>query len=241
MLLLFQTPSSSAAATSTATAAEVAAAEAATNTNSSSFAFTKLLNSVKHIKSTSHSLRGNHRSMIHSSSYCNLALLGKHFHNDKVVSHTYNTLFCETLSPLLKSTQELRMLEIGFGCGHHNHGTSALMWKSFFHMHKGPGVKLYEIDYGPSESSLKCVEDFYKSYPGTSVVEGIYLGDQGNKAFLTNTIEKIGSSGLFDIIIDDGGHNYALSHTTFEVLWPQVAPGGFFLVEDLNVYMQNDA
>lgn len=57
---------------------------------------------------------------------CALIHLGKQFGDDKFVSHTFGDLYCETMAPFRGSRVPLRMLEIGFGCGHHNHGKSAL-------------------------------------------------------------------------------------------------------------------
>lgn len=43
------------------------------------------------------------------------------------------------------------------------------------------------------------------------------------------------SGGKFDIIIDDGGHLYYQQKATFEVLWEELAPGGLYFMEDLQV------
>jgi hypothetical protein len=65
------------------------------------------------------------------------------------------------------------MLEVGFGCGHHNHGSSARMWKSFFEDRGGPGVSLYEIDFGPLLKHELCVAEFKKTYP--KICDGIFM------------------------------------------------------------------
>ena len=57
---------------------------------------------------------------------CGLIRLGKVHGDDKFVSHAFGDLYCETMAPFRSSRTPLRMLEIGFGCGHHNHGKSAL-------------------------------------------------------------------------------------------------------------------
>jgi len=38
--------------------------------------------------------------------------------------------------------------------------------------------------------------------------------------------------GKFDLIIDDGCHNGEVAEKSFSLLWPMVAPGGFYVVED---------
>lgn len=134
---------------------------------------------------------------------CPLMILGKELEDDKFYHHTYGDLYCENLMPFRISRQKLRMLEIGLGCGHHNSGRSAQgatnyqladvvantllqanhiisflfllqsVWKRFFTEDGGPGVSLYEVDYGPSEKHSKCAEKFQKNHPDTC--DGIYL------------------------------------------------------------------
>jgi predicted O-methyltransferase YrrM len=38
--------------------------------------------------------------------------------------------------------------------------------------------------------------------------------------------------GPFDLIVDDASHDGTLTRKTFEILWPRVNPGGFYVVED---------
>lgn len=39
-------------------------------------------------------------------------------------------------------------------------------------------------------------------------------------------------SPAWDLIVDDGSHNGARTAATFGMLWPRVAPGGFYVIED---------
>ena len=48
-----------------------------------------------------------------------------------------------------------------------------LVWKRYFTDDGGPGVSLYEVDFGPSEKHSKCVAKFKKNHPDTC--DGIYL------------------------------------------------------------------
>jgi Methyltransferase domain len=41
-----------------------------------------------------------------------------------------------------------------------------------------------------------------------------------------------GHSGQWDLIIDDASHNGHLTRATFALLWPMIAPGGFYVIED---------
>ena len=59
----------------------------------------------------------------------------------------------------------------------------------------------------------------------------IFIGSQENKTFLLQTTKKIGK---IDIVIDDGGHQMEQQITSFEVLFPQLAEGGVYVIEDLH-------
>jgi hypothetical protein len=61
---------------------------------------------------------------------CHLKTLGNKYAVDKVdSSHRYQGLYCTLFEPIRHFS--LDMLEIGFGCGHHVHGRSALMWNRY--------------------------------------------------------------------------------------------------------------
>jgi hypothetical protein len=44
--------------------------------------------------------------------------------------------------------------------------------------------------------------------------------------------------GPFDLIVDDGCHNGMIVEDTFDLLWPLVAPGGFYVIEDWQVALR---
>ena len=91
---------------------------------------------------------------------CPIIEIGKKIEEDKVLTHTYGEMYCELFENLChkeknkgmknkekyhslnnKNSGKLRMLEIGFGCGHHVQGVSSVLWKTYFTEH-GPGVTL---------------------------------------------------------------------------------------------------
>ena len=49
---------------------------------------------------------------------CSLVSLGERYHDDKFTNHNYQNLYCEVLRDFQRSQRKMRMLEIGFGCGH---------------------------------------------------------------------------------------------------------------------------
>eukprot|EP00002_Diphylleia_rotans_P027904 TRINITY_DN561_c0_g2_i1.p1 TRINITY_DN561_c0_g2~~TRINITY_DN561_c0_g2_i1.p1 ORF type:complete len:231 (-),score=22.99 TRINITY_DN561_c0_g2_i1:1394-2086(-) len=161
-----------------------------------------------------------------------LRRLGKQFDVDKFLGppfHSYETLYCKVVPSFLHrrqiAAQEIRMLEIGFGCGHHVHGRSALLWSQFF----GSRLRLYEIDYPVNN---KCEGEFRALHPELTNIS-LFFGDQSNTAFLDEVLQS--SGGKFHLILDDGGHTYTLTYTSFIHLWPHVVPGGFYVIEDLQV------
>jgi len=120
--------------------------------------------------------------------------------------------------------------EIGFGCGHYNHGTSAQMWKEYFNRYRSPS-QIFSIDFSPDKDVKPCIINFLSQYPLGTIIDGAFIGDQTNKTFLESVVSSTG--GNFDIIIDDGGHTYTQVLTSFEFLWPHVNKGGYYIAEDL--------
>ncbi|RYG97820.1 class I SAM-dependent methyltransferase [archaeon] len=158
---------------------------------------------------------------------CDLAGLGNNLESDKVNPyHNYQALYCDLFRHYRNSP--VRMLEIGFGCGHNVHGSSALVWNKFFSQ-----LKYYTVDYMDNTNAhtvQKCVKGFQISYPG--IVQKVWLGDQSNVTFLQQ-IAKENPEKRFDIIIDDGGHEFWQIMPSLENLWPLVSYGGYYIVEDL--------
>ena len=102
----------------------------------------------------------------------------------------------------------VRILEIGI-----YRGGSLDMWHWYF----GPQVTLVGVDI---DEDAKAASD------PRHVVE---IGDQTDADFLRRVAEE---HGPFDIIIDDGGHEMQQQIVTTETLFPLLADGGVFLVED---------
>ena len=156
---------------------------------------------------------------ITANSSCSLHHMGELLNDDKFTSHEYMNMYCEVFRDFKMSPKKTRMLEIGFGCGHNNHGVSARIWKSYFTT-GGSGVDLYEIDLD-TPKHRNCSTQFLLEHP--KIVSGLYLGDQGDKPFLRKVINETG--GLYDIMLDDGGHGDWHQRPTFAVLWDHVMPG----------------
>lgn len=46
------------------------------------------------------------------------------------------------------------------------------------------------------------------------------------------TSEDVLTLGKFDVIVDDGSHIFSDITASYELLWPSVNPGGFYIIED---------
>lgn len=136
--------------------------------------------------------------------------------------HRYHNMYGTFLLPLAASKPAFKFLEIGLGCNmEYGAGASVKIWKKLF-----PQAELWEAEYDE-----KCVNDAKEK----GLLEGlnILVGDQADYATLDSWVEK--SGGKFDAIIDDGGHGNCMISNSFDKLWPQLNPGGYYFVEDLHV------
>jgi len=103
----------------------------------------------------------------------------------------------------------MNVLEIGVATG-----ASLRMWKEYFSK-----SIIYGMDL--SENHKQYEEDRIK----------VLVGNQSDKQFLKSVINSI---GMFDIIIDDGSHISCHQIASFESLFSNVKPGGFYVIEDLH-------
>jgi len=92
-------------------------------------------------------------------------------------------------------------------------GGSIPMWKAYF----PEGSRLTFVDIDPDCARL--------AEPGTTVA----IGNQADPDFLADLAAK---HGPFDIVLDDGSHICAHQISSFEHLWPHMAEGGLYMVED---------
>ena len=104
----------------------------------------------------------------------------------------------------------LTLFEIG--CGE---GGSLQMWKRYF----GPHARIIGIDIDPK--CARFAEDQIE----------IRIGAQQDAAFLAGLVAEFGAP---DIVLDDGSHVMSDVCATFALLYPQVAPAGVYMVEDLH-------
>ena len=141
----------------------------------------------------------------------NLTALANIYGSDKWRSHWYIPHYEKHFKNL--RTKELKILEIGVG-GYEDPnagGESLRMWKYYF-----PKSQIYSIDIHEKSS----IEEHRIK---------IFRGSQNDPDFLRKVVEQIG--GL-DIVIDDGSHINEHVIASFRTLFPLLADGGIYTIED---------
>lgn len=118
----------------------------------------------------------------------------------------YFPIYSKHLAPFVG--RPVSVLEIGV-----YRGGSMQMWTDFF----GPQARLIGMDIDPVAKA--AAGDRYE----------VVLGDQSDPEFLRRVAEE---HGPFDVVIDDGGHTMEQQIVSAEALFPAVAEGGVYLVED---------
>lgn len=106
------------------------------------------------------------------------------------------------------------LLELGIGgYDHPNRGGASLrMWYEYFPNAKIMGIDLHE-KRGLDNDRIKIFKCSQDSYLGLRLI--------------------IDPTIIPSIIIDDASHINPLTIRSFEILWPLLAPGGIYVVEDI--------
>ncbi|HSZ53465.1 MAG TPA: class I SAM-dependent methyltransferase [Caulobacteraceae bacterium] len=104
----------------------------------------------------------------------------------------------------------LTFLEVGVA-----HGGSLAMWRRFF----GPLATVVGVDIDP-----KC-----RAHEENGVL--VRIGDQSDPKFLQSLVDEF---GVPDVVLDDGSHQMAHIHATFDALYPRMGKNGVYMVEDLH-------
>lgn len=140
-----------------------------------------------------------------------LTRLAQIWGSDKWGSHYYTPHYDRHFRALRR--ERLRILEIGVG-GYdnpHKGGGSLRMWKYYF-----PNSAIHAID-------------IHDKSPHQEDRITIHRGSQNDPAFLESVVDQMGG---VDIVIDDGSHVNEHVLTSFNTLFPLLAMGGLYVVED---------
>lgn len=106
---------------------------------------------------------------------------------------------------------------------HYGPGASLQLWKTVFNQ-SDCDLWFAEMDFG-------CVKTHADLLKALNV--SVLVGDQGHLRTLHSWVSI--SKGKFDVIIDDGGHRNHQIMATFNVLWPELNPDGYYFIEDMQV------
>jgi hypothetical protein len=140
-----------------------------------------------------------------------LTEFAKVYQTDKWGNHYYTPHYYTHLQHL--RDKPFNLLEIGIG-GYSREGqggASLRMWKAFF-----PKANIYGLD----------LQD--KSFVNEPRIRA-FQGDQSDPGVLMEIVKEIGE---LQVIIDDGSHRPAHVIASFNVLFPLLADGGVYVVED---------
>lgn len=131
---------------------------------------------------------------------------------DKWGPHFYTPLYHTLFHPL--RNRLIRLLEIGVGGNDFRTigGASLAMWAEYF-----PHGLLTGIDIAEKRLTLD---------PRIK----LFRGSQDDPIFLKNVCAE---RGPFDIIIDDGSHTPKHVVASFNILFPSLADGGLYVIEDV--------
>lgn len=161
-----------------------------------------------------------------------LRTIANYHATDKGSLHGYGTQirrghrYTDIYEPLFAGMRDDRiaLLEIGIGVegpgaigstvfGRNTGGASLKTWREFF-----PRGSIYGIDINPAAS-----------IDGERV--RTFVCDQSNRDELAAVVRAIGRE--LDIVIDDGSHASRHQQISLAALFPQLKPGGIYVVEDL--------
>lgn len=134
-----------------------------------------------------------------------LQQLGEKWGTDKATYHRYCDFYEEHL-PGRDFTGTL--LEIGI-----MDGASLGMWR----------------EYWP-RATIIGVDNVQRRLPARLHGVTTVLADATESA----DADKLAALGPFDVILDDASHLTGDQQKTFDLLWEHVAPGGFYIIEDLH-------
>jgi hypothetical protein len=107
------------------------------------------------------------------------------------------------------SVTSVRFLEIGVG-----EGGSLDLWRRYF----GPDATIFGIDINPACASR------------AEAPNQVRIGSQDDPDFLRRVVSEMG--GPPQIVLDDGSHIGRQQRVAFETLFPLLAPGGLYIIED---------
>lgn len=140
-------------------------------------------------------------------------------------AHWYTRVYERVLAPLA-AREHFRMLEIGLNRDSALSTPSLEMWRQYF----GDRVELHGVDIDPAFAAFHA--------PLARGVH-IHIADQANDAHMRALAASLGPLSL-DLVVDDGFHASRHQQVSLAALWPTIAPGGMYVIEDLHYQPAGD-
>lgn len=138
--------------------------------------------------------------------------LGQKYGTDKITHHEYHLNYDPVLRPICGTTDAI--LEIGV-----NEGASLKMWLEYF-----PYAFVYGMDIGKESAGERF---------------RIFKGDQSRDEDLERLKSEL-SGKRIAFINDDGSHVPSHQLQTFNALFPILAEGGIYIIEDIETSYWRD-
>lgn len=136
--------------------------------------------------------------------------LGIKYGTDKSVHTFKGKTYCDIYDKHFQSIRETVRVFVEIGV---RDGASLRMFEEYF-----PNATLYGIDIDPRCRQFETQRTH------------ILIGDQNDDTFLQELRDRIGP---YDILIDDGSHITNHQIKTFDILYRNLNPEGFYVIEDL--------
>lgn len=138
--------------------------------------------------------------------------------NDLPGNHEY----CDAYEFFLASKKDRHFMLIEIGVGGYEYldrgGESLRMWREYF-----TNAEIHGVDIHPKSINIPGVD--------------IHIGRQDNPEFWQNFLLYRDAP---EVIIDDASHINPLTLKTFNILWPMLAAGGIYIIEDVHTSYWHD-
>jgi predicted O-methyltransferase YrrM len=79
---------------------------------------------------------------------------------------------------------------------------------------------------------VRALETFIEVHGLASIVRPCFGVDQSDRGRLAELIDSHAGGEALDLVVDDASHRYEPTLASFEVLFPMLRPGGWFIIED---------
>lgn len=136
------------------------------------------------------------------------ATLAEGLDTDKESRHQYGLQY-DFVFPRERRAVVRSVLEVGVF-----HGGGLRLWERYF-----PIARITGLDNDP-----ECLRH-------ASERSAVLLADQADEGQLNAVL----GTQQFEVIIDDASHVFSATRSTYEALWPRLMPGGWYVIEDLEV------